>query len=270
MELFPIGMCQSIEGDDYHLYERGAPEWTTLTHLNPLANDLGRLRKDAVRALSRQLVSARSYDHQSGKFKSAFVTSPGDFLIVNGLHALYIEHERDVFDLRVFLSMDETLREEFKMSRDLNNRGASIQQVRDSLAQRAPDAERYVNVQKNMADVAIHLGYRKGYLGNSGDILCSVTTHSFIFPVALSRAMSSISLISHTIDQGANVGDLELRIDASEANRLDITGLAEYLLPNFHSFFDSNVSFPSGNLGIETLVICLALDERRSQATHAQ
>jgi uridine kinase len=269
MKLFPIGMCQSIEGDDYHLYERGAPEWTTLTHLNPLANDLGRLRKDAVRARSRQLVSARSYDHQSGKFKSPRITSPGDFLIVNGLHSLYIEHNRDVFDLRVFLSMDETLREKFKISRDFNNRGASSEQIRKSLAQRAPDAERYVNVQKNMADIEIHLEFQHGDMDKTEDILCAFLTHGFIFPAALSRAMSSISLIPHTLEQGKNVGDLELRIDASGVNELDVTVLADYLLPNFRSFFDSKISFPSGNLGVETLVIFLALDERRGQFTHA-
>ena len=266
MKLFPLGICQSIEGDDYHLYERGAPEWSTLTHLNPLANDLGRLRKDALRARSRQVISARSYDHQSGKFKSALIASPGDVLLINGLHALYIDHNRDVFDLRVFMSMDETLREEFKTNRDVKNRGASIEQARTLLARRLPDAERYVNVQKNMADIAIHLGSPKGYLGGSGNFLCSISTRGFIFPSALSRAMSSTSLISHSLEHGDNVGDLELSVDASEANGFDITALADDLLPNFRNFIDWKVSFPSGNLGIETLVIFLAIDERRTQA----
>ena len=165
--------------------------------------------------------------------------------------------------------MDEILRENFKVSRDFNSRGASIEQVRSSLAQRAPDAERYVNVQKNMADIQIHLECQSGYLSETKNILCSIVTHGFVFPAVLSRAMSSISLISHTLEQGKNVGDLELRIDASEVNELEVTALADYLLPNFQGFFDSTMPFPSGNLGIETLVIFLALDERRGQVAHA-
>ena len=55
-------------------------------------------------------------------------------------------------------------------------------------------------------------------------------------------------------------------MDASEANGFDITALADDLLPNFRNFIDWKVSFPSGNLGIETLVIFLAIDERRTQA----
>ena len=269
IKLFPIGMCQSIEGDDYHLYERGAPEWSTLTHLNPMANDLGRLRKDAVRARSRQLVSARSYDHKIGKFKSASVVNPGDFLLINGLHALYIERDRDVFDLRVFLSMDEALREEFKINRDQSDRGASTEQVRTMLAQRAPDAERFVNVQKNMADVSIHLTGIGDDLSKPSNISCLISTRGFIFPAALSRAMSSMCLVSHTLEQGKNVGDFELCVDASETNGSDVSTLANFLLPNLHKSFNLENSFSSGNLGIETLVVLLALDEKRGQVTHA-
>ena len=119
-----------ISGDDYHLWDRRNGMWKALTHLNPAANDLGRLGNDLVAMTNRSPISSPKYDHAIGKLSEAVSIPSNDFIIVTGLHAFYTSALRPLYDVQIYLDMDEPLRRHFKHIRDTGQRGYSAQRWR--------------------------------------------------------------------------------------------------------------------------------------------
>lgn len=155
-----------ILGDDYHIEERKGLIWNTRTHLDTSANELSRFNRDIGLILRRKPVSARHYDHATGKFTPVRVIRPSDFLLVNGLHALTVP-EVTSFDLKIFMKMEESLRVKLKVQRDVEIRGHSNESsVRSSIARRKGDSIKYVDVQSELADLVIETKFR-GELNSS-------------------------------------------------------------------------------------------------------
>ena len=149
-----------ILGDDYHIEERKGLIWNTRTHLDASANELSRFNRDIGLILRRKPVSARHYDHGTGKFTPVRVIQPSDFLLVNGLHALTVP-EVASFDLKIFMKIEESLRVRLKVQRDVEVRGHSNESgVRLSVARRKGDAMKYVDVQSELADLVIETKFR--------------------------------------------------------------------------------------------------------------
>ena len=149
-----------ILGDDYHIEERKGVIWNTRTHLDTSANELSRFNRDIGLILRRKPVSARHYDHGTGKFTPVRVIQPSDFLLVNGLHALTVP-EVASFDLKIFMKMEESLRVKLKVQRDVEVRGHSNESsVRASIARRKGDAIKYVEIQSELADLVIETKFR--------------------------------------------------------------------------------------------------------------
>lgn len=155
-----------ILGDDYHIEERKGLIWNTRTHLDTSANELSRFNRDIGLILRRKPVSARHYDHTTGKFTPVRVIRPCDFLLVNGLHALTVP-EVTSFDLKVFMRMEEALRVKLKVQRDVEIRGHSNESiVRSSIARRKGDSMKYVDAQSELADLVVETKFR-GELNSS-------------------------------------------------------------------------------------------------------
>lgn len=156
-----------ILGDDYHIEERKGLIWNTRTHLDTSANELSRFNRDIGLILRRKPVSARHYDHVTGKFTPVRVIQPSDFLLVNGLHALTVP-EVTSFDLKIFMKMEETLRVKLKVQRDVEIRGHSNESiVRSNIARRRGDSMKYVDVQSELADLVIETKFRGGLNSSS-------------------------------------------------------------------------------------------------------
>jgi uridine kinase len=154
-ELINNDSISYILGDDYHIAERANLIWKSKTHLDASVNDLSRFNRDVNLAANKKAVVARHYNHETGKFTPERVIPPGDFLIVNGLHAIMIP-EVQKFDLKVFLKMDDSLRISLKVARDIQQRGhASEVQIKSSIEKRRSDATRFVDTQMELADIII-------------------------------------------------------------------------------------------------------------------
>ena len=261
--LFPTGECQVIEGDNYHLYERGAAEWSTLTHLNPLANDLATMRDDALKARTRNVISPRTYDHGTGRFQQARSIAPGDLVVINGLHALYLNSADHVFDIGVYLEMEESLLCELNIRRDVENRGAAESVVQDSLARRRPDAERFIQPQTSEADLIFTI--LKDHLASDSEMRLILRVQSMrqSFLYRLASAMNSTVLIPHELRQGEKVGHLELTVDANDLSTDDLRFLLQNLGQDLLEVLDSELNFVPGPLGLESLIVLLAVAEKR-------
>lgn len=145
----------SIEGDGDHKWERGNAMWEYFTHLNPKSNYLYRQAKDIQVLRSGQSVSRKDYDHDTGTFTNATHISPKPYIILCGLHSLYLPQVRNILDLKIYMDIDETLRRYWKIQRDITKRGYSHTQILEQIKQRMPDAEHYIYPQKKYADLLI-------------------------------------------------------------------------------------------------------------------
>ena len=157
-------MLQKMEGDGNHRWERGDENWKTFTHLDPKANYLHQQSLQIARLKSGSRISRYDYDHDTGKFTQETILQPKDFLIIAGLHPFYLPKMRQLIDLKIFLDPEEGLRQHWKINRDTSHRQQSKDKILASINARKADGEKYIQPQKQFADLVIHF-FEKDPLG---------------------------------------------------------------------------------------------------------
>jgi hypothetical protein len=95
------------------------------------------------------------YDHNSGKFTEKRRLKPSRFIIVSGLHALYLPQTRAQMDLKIYLDTQPALQRYWKMSRDIASRDYTMERILAQIKARQPDVERYIYPQKQYADLIL-------------------------------------------------------------------------------------------------------------------
>lgn len=155
--LFSARTVTSVSGDDYHNWDRNKPMWRALTHLNPRANNLALFTGHVTDLIDRRWVRARHYDHKTGRMTKPLLVRPGEIVIASGLHALFSPQLNSLYDLRIFLDMDEGLRRHLKIARDVHVRGHPIEHVEASIERRRPDTETFIHPQKAEANIVLRL-----------------------------------------------------------------------------------------------------------------
>lgn len=144
-----------IRGDDMHKWERGDENWQKLTHLNPKSNWLYQEISYLKSIKNSQPIKRRFYDHKTGKFTQESQLKIGNFAIYEGLHSFYLKQMRDLFDMKVFVNPSEELRKNWKISRDNQKRGHSIQEIEKQLNDRKSDSNKFIKNQLQYADIII-------------------------------------------------------------------------------------------------------------------
>lgn len=144
-----------IEGDGDHKWERGEKMWEQYTHLNPKANYLYRQAMDIQRLRIGSTTRRVEYDHSSGKFTLPKRIKPKPYILLCGLHALYLPQMRKNLDLKIYMDSDETLRRYWKIQRDVAHRGYSKEKILKQIEDRIPDAKKYIYPQKQYADLIV-------------------------------------------------------------------------------------------------------------------
>ena len=99
-----------IEGDGDHKWERGEEMWNSYTHLDPRANFLYRQALDLQMLREGKNVYRVEYDHSTGKFSEKHRVVPRKYIVVCGLHSLYLPQMRRSLDLKIYMDTEETLR----------------------------------------------------------------------------------------------------------------------------------------------------------------
>lgn len=161
-DIFGAQSTATLCGDDYHIWDRNKPMWRALTHLNPAANHIDAFSRDVLALSEKKTVLTRHYDHAVGRMTKPFQVRSKPFLVVSGLHALYPPAVLDRAHLKIFLDMDEDLREKLKIMRDVEQRGHLKDVVEQSIARRRPDGDRYIYPQKAAADIVFRLTASQG------------------------------------------------------------------------------------------------------------
>lgn len=154
-ELLSENRILNIEGDGDHKWERGNKNWKDMTHLNPQANYLYRQAEDIRILRDGNAVKRADYDHNTGTFTSKKKFSPKPYIVMCGLHSLYLPQMRQVLDMKIYLDTDESLRCYWKISRDQGDRGHAKAEIMKQIEARRQDAEKYIYPQKQYADLVI-------------------------------------------------------------------------------------------------------------------
>lgn len=144
-----------LECDRYHKWERGNDNWKEFTHLNPEANFITKMNNDIFDLKIGKDVYQVNYDHKNGKFTDKEHIQPTDNIIVCGLHSLYLENEH-LYNLKIFMDTDKKLRTDWKIKRDVYERGYNLEKVLKQINDRENDYVSYVEPQKYKSDIIIN------------------------------------------------------------------------------------------------------------------
>jgi uridine kinase/ribulose-5-phosphate 4-epimerase/fuculose-1-phosphate aldolase len=154
MLVFPSDKSVIISGDNYHKWERGNSNWKYFTHLNPAANNLDQATRDLSHLKEAGEAWIPHYSHRSGKLEGPVKVKSKDFIIYEGLHALYGSASQ-IADVKIFVDTEPELKMHWKMVRDTASRGYSATQVLAALKAREEDEAKFIKPQKSEADIVI-------------------------------------------------------------------------------------------------------------------
>ncbi len=258
--LFGDHSVAKISGDDYHHWDRQKPIWQVMTHLNPMANDLENFSKDLVALIDGKSIEMRHYDHKTGIRGEKLRLKSNDFIIVSGLHALYLPILRRCLNLSIYLDMDENLRQYLKKKRDVGVRGHSVEKVLSSIEKRVPDAEKFIRPQAEYSDLVLSLQPINDLILAECD-----ESHSLRFKL-VARSKNGFNEFSLTrvlvgicglhVDMVATNGAEEVTlIIEGECSEDDVALAANMLCPRIIEFMDINPKWDSGILGLMQLVV---------------
>lgn len=148
--------CCLLETDRYHKWERGDINYNKYSHLNPEANHLERMNEDVFQYKIGNDIYQVDYDHSNGKFTQKQRICNKHNLVLCGLHTLYQENMNELLNLKIYLDTDRELIKKWKIQRDVNERGYSLEKVLKQIENREKDYNEYIINQKDNADIVIN------------------------------------------------------------------------------------------------------------------
>lgn len=143
-----------LECDRYHKWERGNEKWSSFTHLNPEANYLTKMENDVFDLKIGNTIYQVDYNHDTGKFTDKQIIESKENIIVCGLHSLYIPG--NITNIKIYMDTDDNLRVPWKIKRDVQKRGYTIDKIFEQINCRKKDFEKYIYPQKEKADIVIN------------------------------------------------------------------------------------------------------------------
>lgn len=144
-----------IEGDGDHRWARNDENWERFTALDPQANYLYKQAEDIKALREGNHVYRSEYDHDTGLFRESQRVNVRKYIVLCGLHSLYLPQLRKQLDLKIFMDTDQKLQRYWKIKRDTGARGYTKEEIVAQINKRIPDAQKYIYPQKRYADIVI-------------------------------------------------------------------------------------------------------------------
>jgi phosphoribulokinase len=143
--------------DDYHLNDRNGRKVSGLTALNTAEQKFD-LMYEHVKALKDgQSVMKPIYNHVNGTLDEPEKIEPTPVIIIEGLHPFVDERVRDLIDFSLYLDISPDVKLNWKIQRDMEERGHSLESILASIEARKPDFDAYIEPQKKYADYVIEV-----------------------------------------------------------------------------------------------------------------
>ena len=260
--IFGKNLITQISGDDYHVWDRRTPIWQALTHLNPAANDLDLYSEDLMKLSCGEQVSARSYNHETGLFEKPSTKKPNNIILATGLHVFLFPKTRNICHLKIYLDMDEGLRQHFKFKRDVFLRGHQREKVATSIARRLPDAKKFIWPQAQYSDIKISLvplrPLPEDVCENDEKLPLKLIVESNDRSniERLIRVLVSVCGVNVDLSEDTDGRYFTLTIEGNP-NPEDIAFAATILAPELIEFLDPHPDWKGGISGVTLVVIIL-------------
>jgi phosphoribulokinase len=143
--------------DDYHINDRNGRKVSGLTALNTLENNFD-LMYEQVKALkSGETISKPIYNHVNGTLDTPETVEPTPIIIFEGLHPMHDERVRELLDFTLYLDISDEVKLNWKIQRDMEERGHSLESILASIEARKPDFDAFIAPQKEFADMTIEV-----------------------------------------------------------------------------------------------------------------
>merc|ERR1712241_90795 len=143
--------------DDFHLNDRAGRKVTKRTALDPEENNFD-LMYEQVKALKNgESVEKPIYNHVNGTLDTPEKIEPTPIIIFEGLHPMHDERVRELLDFTLYLDISDDVKLNWKIQRDMEERGHSLESIMASIEARKPDFEAYIAPQKAKADLIIEV-----------------------------------------------------------------------------------------------------------------
>ncbi len=222
--------CNSftLECDRYHKWERGDSNWEKFTHLNPEANYISKMQEDVFSLKLGKCVFQVDYDHKNGKFTEKKEISPAENIIVCGLHSLYGSDQK-IYDLKIFVDTDDSLKIKWKIERDVVERGYDKDHVMSIIEKRRFDYLKFILPQMKDSDVIIRF-YQNP---NTSEISLKILINNCY---SIENILGKLSKNNIPFEVSSN----EV-LDFTEINFskfVDINLWDDSINPRFHNFYD--------------------------------
>ena len=269
-DLFGAHSVVQVYGDAYHKWDREAPMWKAVTHLNPRANDLFQMSIDCLELIDGHTVRCRQYDHGSGRFTGPLLLKPNDVIIVAGLHALLPPALSERLDVRIFIEPEERLRQFWKLRRDSALRNQDQARVQAIMTQREADGDAYIRPQSDRADLVFSLdAVNPDHLADTSTeapLKLKIIMRDSLYYDRLVRALiglCGLQIELEILDEGRSV---EMWVEG-EVWAEDIRLVALTLAPHLEELLDIAPRWQDNMLGILQLVTLLQVDETLHKRT---
>merc|ERR1711937_782991 len=143
--------------DDYHLNDRNGRKVSGLTALNTKEQKFD-LMYEQIAALKRgEEVQKPIYNHVNGTLDAPETIKPTPILIIEGLHPFVDERVRKLIDFSIYLDITDDVKFAWKIQRDMQERGHSLESIQASIEARKPDFDAYVAPQRADSDLVIQV-----------------------------------------------------------------------------------------------------------------
>ena len=143
--------------DDYHLNDRNGRKESGLTALNPLENNFDLMYEQMKALKNGESISKPIYNHVSGTLDTPETIEPTPIVIIEGLHPMHDERVRDLLDFSLYLDISDEVKLNWKIQRDMEERGHSLESILASIEARKPDFDAYIAPQKAFSDICIEV-----------------------------------------------------------------------------------------------------------------
>jgi len=143
--------------DDFHLNDRAGRKVTKLTALDARENNFDLMYEQLAQLKSGKAIQKPIYNHVNGTLDTPETIEPTPIVIVEGLHPMYDERVRELLDFSLYLDISDDVKFAWKIQRDMEERGHSLESIKASIEARKPDFDQFVAPQKAFSDLTIQV-----------------------------------------------------------------------------------------------------------------
>jgi phosphoribulokinase len=156
-DLFSDDLITTICLDDYHSLDRKQRKVTGITALDPRANNFDLMAEQLAALKKGETILKPIYNHETGMIDPSEEIVPTAIIIIEGLHPFYDARVRDILDFKIYFDLSDTIKIQWKMQRDMAERGHTREDVLRAIESRRPDFSAYIDPQKEFADVILEI-----------------------------------------------------------------------------------------------------------------